>query len=113
MDEKKILADRFEANRAHLQAFVYCMFGSRAEAEEAVQEAWLRLVRTDAGDVGNLGGWLTTVVARICLDTLRSRKIRREEPIGETGPTCPTMPSEAARTPSGRLPWPTPSVWRC
>ncbi|MBB2750021.1 UNVERIFIED_ORG: RNA polymerase sigma-70 factor (ECF subfamily) [Rhizobium aethiopicum] len=81
MDEKKWLADEFEANRAHLRAAAYRMLGSRNEAEDAVQEAWLRLSRTDTTDVGNLGGWLTTVVARICLDMLRTRKSRREEPL--------------------------------
>ncbi|NKL54397.1 sigma-70 family RNA polymerase sigma factor [Rhizobium leguminosarum] len=81
MDEKKWLADEFEANRAHLRAAAYRMLGSRSEAEDAVQEAWLRLSRTDTTGVGNLGGWLTTVVARICLDMLRARKTRREEPL--------------------------------
>ncbi|PDS81110.1 sigma-70 family RNA polymerase sigma factor [Rhizobium sp. L43] len=81
MDEKKWLADEFEANRGHLRAAAYRMLGSRSEAEDAVQEAWLRLSRTDTTDVGNLGGWLTTVVARICLDMLRARKTRREEPL--------------------------------
>ncbi|MDC7746387.1 sigma-70 family RNA polymerase sigma factor [Rhizobium binxianense] len=81
MDEKKWLADEFEANRAHLRAAAYRMLGSRSEAEDAVQETWLRLSRADTSDVGNLGGWLTTVVARICLDMLRARKTRREEPL--------------------------------
>ncbi|PDT20810.1 sigma-70 family RNA polymerase sigma factor [Rhizobium hidalgonense] len=81
MDEKKWLAAEFEANRAHLKAAAYRMLGSRSEADDAVQEAWLRLNRTDTSDVGNLGGWLTTVVARICLDMLRTRKTRREEPL--------------------------------
>ncbi|WP_414815139.1 sigma-70 family RNA polymerase sigma factor [Rhizobium sp. IY2] len=81
MDEKKWLADEFEANRAHLRAAAYRMLGSRSEADDAAQEAWLRLHRTDTTGVGNLGGWLTTVVARICLDMLRARKTRREEPL--------------------------------
>ena len=81
MDEKKWLADEFEVNRAHLRAAAYRMLGSRSEAEDAVQEAWLRLNRTDTTGVDNLGGWLTTVVARICLDMLRARKTRREEPL--------------------------------
>lgn len=81
MDEKKWLADEFEANRGHLRAVAFRMLGSRAEAEDAVQEAWLRLTRSDRDSVDNLGGWLTTVVARICLDMLRSRKTRREEPL--------------------------------
>lgn len=92
MDEKKILAGQFEANRAHLRAVAFRMLGSRTEAEDAVQEAWLRLNRTDVGDVENLGGWLRTVVARICLDMLRSRKLRREDPIGDGEPD---LPSEA------------------
>ena len=80
MSEKDWLAERFEANRDRLEAVAYRMLGSRSEAEDAVQEAWLRLSRVDAGEVGNLGGWLTTVVGRICLDMLRSRKSRREAP---------------------------------
>ena len=95
MDEKKLgqtdfLAEKFEANRAHLRAVAYRMLGSTAEVDDAVQETWLRLSRTDAGAVENLGGWLTTVVARVCLDMLRSRKSRREEPIG------PHVPEPAA-----------------
>jgi RNA polymerase sigma-70 factor (ECF subfamily) len=81
MDEKRWLADEFEANRGHLRAVAFRMLGSRSEAEDAVQEAWLRLTRSDRNDVDNLSGWLTTVVARICLDMLRSRKTRREEPL--------------------------------
>lgn len=86
MDEKKILAERFEASRSHLQAVAYRMLGSRSEADDAVQEAWLRLSRADAGGIDNLGGWLTTVVARVCLDMLRSRKSRREEPLEARAP---------------------------
>jgi RNA polymerase sigma-70 factor (ECF subfamily) len=81
MDEKKWLAGDFEANRARLCAVAYRMLGSKTEADDAVQEAWLRLSRTDTAAVENLGGWLTTVVARICLDMLRSRKTRREQPL--------------------------------
>jgi RNA polymerase sigma-70 factor (ECF subfamily) len=77
--DQKILARQFEADRAHLTRVAYRMLGSRAEAEDAVQETWLRLNRAGAGEVNNLTGWLTTVVARICLDMLRSRKARREE----------------------------------
>src|SRR5215467_4212556 len=77
-----LLAERFEENRAHLRAVAYRMLGSLAEADDAVQEAWLRLSRSDADTIDNLGGWLTTVVARVCLDMLRSRKSRREEPVG-------------------------------
>jgi RNA polymerase sigma factor (sigma-70 family) len=76
------VADRFEAHRAHLRAVAYRMLGSRGEADDAVQEAWLRLSRSDTRDIDNLGGWLTTVVARVSLDMLRSRASRREEPAG-------------------------------
>jgi RNA polymerase sigma factor (sigma-70 family) len=82
MDEKNFLAEKFEANRARLRAVAYRMLGSTAEVDDAVQETWLRLSRTDPATVENLGGWLTTVIARVCLDMLRSRKSRREEPIG-------------------------------
>ncbi|MFE8958170.1 RNA polymerase sigma factor SigJ [Streptomyces iakyrus] len=77
------LAGRFEEHRGHLKAVAYRMLGSLAEAEDAVQEAWLRLSRSDTDDIGNLGGWLTTVTGRICLDLLRSRAARREEPMGD------------------------------
>jgi len=86
MDEKNFLAQQFEANRGRLRGVAYRMLGSLSEAEDAVQEAWLRLGRTDAASVDNLGGWLTTVVARICLDMLRSRKARREDALDSTGP---------------------------
>src|SRR5215216_6755994 len=73
------LAQRFEENRTHLRTVAYRMLGSIGEADDAVQEAWLRLSRSDADDIENLGGWLTTVVARVCLNVLRSRKARPEE----------------------------------
>jgi RNA polymerase sigma factor (sigma-70 family) len=82
MDERELLAERFQEHRAHLRRVAYRMLGSLSEADDAVQEAWLRLGRTDASTVENLGGWLTTVVARISLNMLRSRNSRREEPIG-------------------------------
>lgn len=82
MAENNFLVEQFEANRGHLRAVAYRVLGSATEADDAVQEAWLRLSRADAGAVENLGGWLTTVVARVCLDMLRSRKSRREEPMG-------------------------------
>jgi RNA polymerase sigma-70 factor (ECF subfamily) len=75
------LATEFEAQRAHLRAVAYRMLGSLTEADDAVQEAWLRLSRTDTNEIANLGGWLTTVVARVCLDALRTRAARREEPL--------------------------------
>src|SRR6266498_2035175 len=79
MNEREALAERFEAHRTHLQSVAQRMLGSMSEADDAVQEAWLRLSRSDTSDVDNLRGWLTTVVARVCLDMLRSRKSRREE----------------------------------
>ena len=81
MDEEQWLADRFEQHRAHLRAVAYRMLGSLSEADDAVQETWLRLSRTGADEIENLGGWLTTVTARVCLNTLRSRNTRREEPL--------------------------------
>lgn len=86
MDEQDWLARQFEANRGHLRAVAYRMLGSQSEADDAVQEAWLRLSRSDVAEVENLGGWLTTVVARVALDTLRSRKSRREESLGAHSP---------------------------
>lgn len=82
MDDKDWLAQRFEQHRAHLRAVAYRMLGSLSEADEAVQDAWLRLSRADAQGVENLGGWLTTVVARVCLNVLQSRKARPEQPAG-------------------------------
>jgi RNA polymerase sigma factor (sigma-70 family) len=81
MDERHVLAERFDAERARLRAVAYRMLGSLAEAEDAVQEAWLRLARTDQAAIENLGGWLTTVVGRVCLDMLRARAARREDPL--------------------------------
>jgi RNA polymerase sigma-70 factor (ECF subfamily) len=88
MSESRWLTEQFEENRGHLRGVAYRMLGSLSEAEDAVQECWLRLSRSDTGNVENLGGWLTTVVARVCLDMLRSRKSRREEPL-ETAPPQP------------------------
>jgi RNA polymerase sigma factor (sigma-70 family) len=79
MGKSDWLAERFESHRGHLRAVAYRMLGSLSEADDAVQEAWLRLSGSDNRSVENLGGWLTTVVARVCLDMLRSRKSRREE----------------------------------
>ena len=84
MHDSELLADRFEAHRGHLRAVAYRMLGSLSEADDAIQEAWLKLSRTDADEVRNLGGWLTTVVGRVCLDMLRSRASRREDPIEDT-----------------------------
>jgi RNA polymerase sigma factor (sigma-70 family) len=85
MDEKDLLAGEFETHRTHLRAVAYRMLGSLTEADDAVQESWLRLNRSDTSDVENLAGWLTTVVARVCLDMLRSRKTRQAEPLDGSG----------------------------
>ncbi|MER5791405.1 RNA polymerase sigma factor SigJ [Streptomyces sp. NPDC001980] len=82
--DTELLAGRFQEHRGQLRAVAYRMLGSLAEADDAVQEAWLRLGRTDVNEIRNLGGWLTTVVGRVCLDMLRSRTARREQPIDET-----------------------------
>jgi RNA polymerase sigma factor (sigma-70 family) len=81
-EDRDWLAERFEEHRTHLRAVGYRMLGSLTEADDAVQEAWLRLSRSETRDIENLGGWLTTVVARVCLNMLQSRKVRREEPLG-------------------------------
>lgn len=86
MDEHEWLAEQFEANRGHLQVVAYRMLGSLSEADDAVQESWFRLSRSDMNSVENLSGWLTTVVARVCLDMLRSRKSRREESLEVSAP---------------------------
>ncbi|MET7860766.1 sigma-70 family RNA polymerase sigma factor [Streptomyces sp. NPDC005318] len=86
MDEHEFLAERFEESRAHLQAVAYRMLGSSADADDAVQEAWIRLSRIDGRQIENLGGWLTTVVGRVCLDMLRSRRSRREESLEARAP---------------------------
>ncbi|HYH13389.1 MAG TPA: sigma-70 family RNA polymerase sigma factor [Thermomicrobiales bacterium] len=93
MGETTWLADRFEENRSHLRAVAYRMLGSTSEADDAVQEAWLRLSRADTSDVENLEGWLTTVISRVCLDMLRARTSRREEPIGEERSRPVTAPA--------------------
>ena len=99
MDEGDCLAERFEEHRSHLRAVAYRMLGSVSEADDAVQEAWLRLSRADTSKVENLGGWLTTVVGRVCLDMLRSRTARREEPLDTPGLARPATgaPRRAAR----------------
>lgn len=93
MDERELLARRFEAHRAHLRGVAYRMLGSAEEADDAVQETWLRMSRASADDVDNLGGWMTTIVARICLDRLRARGARPEETLGSHEPE----PSERRR----------------
>jgi RNA polymerase sigma-70 factor (ECF subfamily) len=86
MNERDDLAERFEEHRTHLRAVAYRMLGSLSEVDDAVQEAWLRLSRADTAGIDNLGGWLTTVVARVCLDMLRSRKSRREDAFAADAP---------------------------
>ena len=102
MDERDWLADRFEEHRPRLRAVAYRMLGSLTDADDAVQDAWLRLTRAGTGEVENLGGWLTTIVARICLNMLRSRTTRREEPLDAhvpdpvVSPEGPLQPEEEA-----------------
>ena len=98
MDDNQWLADRFEEHRARLRAVAYRMLGSLSDADDAVQEAWLRLSRAGADEVGNLGGWLTTVVARVCLNMLRSRGRRREQSLGLRLPD-PVVSPEGALQP--------------
>ena len=86
MNERDVLAEQFEENRPHLRSVAYRMLGSLAEADDAVQEAWIKLGRADADAVENMRGWLTTVVARVCLDMLRSRRARREDYVGSLLP---------------------------
>jgi RNA polymerase sigma-70 factor (ECF subfamily) len=86
LNEREYLAEQFEEHRTHLRAVAYRMLGSLSEVDDAVQEAWLRLSRADSAEIDNLGGWLTTVVARVCLDMLRSRQSRREEPFTPDAP---------------------------
>src|SRR5215216_2668376 len=81
MDEREWLAQRFQEHRPRLRALAYRMLGSTSEADDALQEAWIRLSRSNEGEIDNLGGWLTTVVARVALNMLRSRKTRREQPL--------------------------------
>ena len=86
MSEADYLTGRFEASRRRLQAVAYRMLGSHADADDAVQETWLRLARAGADEVEDLNAWLTTVIARVCLDRLRARQSRREDPVGDELP---------------------------
>ncbi len=99
MEGQDWLAHQFEKNRTHLKKVAFRMLGSTSEADDAVQEAWLRLSRSDAGAIDNLTSWLTTVVARICLDILRSRRSRQEEPLEVDGP--PRIADAGAPDPEG------------
>src|SRR5919198_329107 len=92
------LAERFEEHRGHLRAVAYRMLGSLSEADDAVQETWLRVSRAGADDVDNLGGWLTTVTARVCLNALRSRRARHEEPLATRVPD-PVLSGESELEP--------------
>lgn len=96
MTDNDLLARQFEEHRAHLSAVAYRMLGSRTEADDAVQEAWLRLSRSGIDDVANLGGWLTTVVSRVCLNMLRSRQSRREDPLDTDVAESFERPTEVA-----------------
>src|SRR6266571_3577601 len=98
MDDHDWLASRFEEHRGELRAVAYRMLGSLSEADDAVQEAWLRIGRADTSEVHNLGAWLTTVVARVCLNMLRSRATRREDPLG------PHVPDPIVSTADGTDP---------
>ena len=112
MDESEWLAERFEEHRPRLRAVAYRMLGSLAEADDAVQDAWLRLSRSDAEQIDNLGGWLTTVVARICLNMLRSRNRRAEDAFGVHLPD-PVVVPDGDLEPEQEACWPTPSAWPC
>ncbi|MET9464370.1 sigma-70 family RNA polymerase sigma factor [Streptomyces sp. NPDC006544] len=108
MDDQELLAARFEEHRSHLRAVAYRMLGSIGEAEDAVQEGWLRLSRTDVSEVENLGGWLTTVVARLCLNGLRARETRREDslearPDGPARMPDPVLSREGAIDPQDEV----------
>src|SRR5215510_7266754 len=94
MDENEWLAERFEEHRAHLRAVAYRMLGSLSEADDADQEAWLRVSHAGTTDVQNLGGWLTTVIGRVCLNMLRSRRTRREAPLGSHVPDPLVAPED-------------------
>jgi RNA polymerase sigma factor (sigma-70 family) len=103
MDEAEWLAARFEEQRAHLRAVAYRMLGSLAEADDAVQDSWLRLSRADPAEVENLAGWLTTVVARECLKMMRTRRNRREEPLADLTAGPPAGPHDASDPEAGAL----------
>jgi DNA-directed RNA polymerase specialized sigma24 family protein len=101
VDEHDWLAQEFEEHRPHLRTVAYRMLGSVTESDDALQEAWLRLSRADRGHVDNLGGWLTTVVGRVCLDMLRSRRARREDYVGSWLPE-PVVSLDESTNPQGR-----------
>jgi RNA polymerase sigma-70 factor, ECF subfamily len=111
MDERDWLAERFEEHRSRLRAVAYRMLGSVSEADDAVQEAWLRLSHSDAGEIENLGAWLTTVVGRVSLDMLRSQGSRREEHLGVHVPE-PIVDRADGTDPEHEALLADPSVWR-
>src|SRR5436305_1311402 len=112
MDERDWLAERFQEHRPRLRAAAYRILGSTSEADDAVQEAWIRLTRSNAGEIDNLEAWLVTVVGRVALNMLRSRKTRREEPFGAHMPE-PIVDRADGVDPSTRRWSPTPSGSRC
>ena len=109
------LTEGFETNRGRLRAVAYRMLGSLTEADDAVQEAWLRVARADASEVDNLSAWLTTIVARVCLNALRSRNARREEPLDAhvPDPVITRADEPDRRIPRTKRCWPTRSGSRC
>jgi Sigma-70 region 2 len=111
MEDQERLAQRFREHRSPLRAVAYRMLGSLPEVDDAVQEAWVRVSRAGIAEVENLGGWLTTIVARICLNTLRSRNIRRQDPLEGRLPD-PSCARKGRSHRKSRPSWPTPSVWR-
>jgi RNA polymerase sigma-70 factor, ECF subfamily len=113
VDEQDWLAEQFEANRARLRAVAYRMLGSLSEADDAVQESWLRLSRSDTATIENLTAWLTTVVARVSLNMLRSRKSRREEPLDFHVPDPIVSRAGERLDPSAQRSCRTRSISRC
>jgi RNA polymerase sigma-70 factor (ECF subfamily) len=112
MDDRDFLAEQFQEHRLRLRAVAYRMLGSTSEADDAVQEAWIRLSRSSAAEIDNLEAWLVTVVGRVALNMLRSRKRRREEPLDAHLPD-PIVDRATASTPSTRRCSLTPSASRC
>src|SRR6266508_1607278 len=111
MDQQEWLVQQFEEHRPHLRAVAYRMLGSLSEADDAVQDAWLRLSRADTREVENLRAWLTAIVARVALNMLRARRTRRELPLDVHVPD-PIVDPPTGSTPSMRRCSPTPSAWR-
>ena len=113
MDDQQWLANRFEAQRGRLRALAYRMLGSLSEADDAVQDAWLRVSRAGADEVENVDAWLTTIVARVSLNLLRARNTRGERPLEDIHVPDPIVDPSTAPTPSTRRCWPTLSASRC